>query len=97
MSEHHAPTSEEAIAARKAAVAGHTESHGHSRAAWAGVAVVILGAMIASFATVFAVVWLVIVGLAVMAVGGPVGMLLSRLGYGAQTGQGGDGEKKVIS
>ena len=97
MSEHHAPTTEEAIAARKAAVAGHVESHGHSRAAWAGVGVTILGALIASFATVFAVVWLVVAGLVVMALGGPVGMLMSRLGYGAQTGQGGDGEKKVIS
>ena len=92
-----APTTQQALDARKAQVGEHLESHGHSRAAWVGVGLVILGALIASIGTVAAFLPVFWVGMAIMAAGGPVGWYLGKIGHGAKTMQGGDGEKKVVS
>lgn len=97
MTQHSAPSYKDAVEARKEQIGGHLESHGHSKAAWIGVGVVVLGALVASIATVAAVVPVVVAGLAVMALGGPLGWFLSRKGLGAKGMQGGDGEKKVVS
>ncbi|CAA9429556.1 MAG: hypothetical protein AVDCRST_MAG35-2499 [uncultured Quadrisphaera sp.] len=92
-----APTTQQAIDARKEQIGDHLESHGHSRAAWTGVGVVILGALIASIGTVAAALPVFWVGMVVMAAGGPIGWFLGKRGHGAKTMQGGQGEKKVVS
>jgi hypothetical protein len=86
----------EAVEARRRQTGGHLDSHGHSRAAWAGVGTVMLGSLIAAIATVFAVVPVFWVGIVIMALGGPLGWFLGKRGYGAQGLQGGAGEKKAV-
>lgn len=63
----------------------HTEDHGHSLAAWTGVGIVMLGALIGSLAVVFTIWWLLAVGFAVGFLGPVVGVVLARMGYGAGT------------
>lgn len=87
------PSAQDAISARKEEIGGHLESHGHSTPAWTGVGLVILGALVASVAMLVPLVWLVITGLAVMAVGGPVGWLMARASNARPAAQ---GEKKVV-
>ena len=87
------PSSQEAISSRREEVSGHLGSHGHSTPAWTGVGLVILGSLVASVAMLIPLVWLVVAGLAVMAVGGPVGWLMSRAANARPAAQ---GEKKVV-
>ena len=88
------PSEKEIIAAREREIGGHLDDHGHSRPAWTGVGLVILGALVASVAMLVPLVWLVITGLAVMAAGGPVGWLMARASNQRPAAQ---GEKKTVS
>ncbi len=85
------PSSQDAIDARKEEIGGHIETHGHSTAAWTGVAIVTLGALVASVAMLFPLVWLVVVGLVLMPVGGLVALVMGR---SAKAPAG--GEKQVV-
>ena len=87
------PSSQDAISARKEEIGGHLDDHGHSTPAWTGVGLVVLGALVASVAMLIPLVWLVITGLVVMAVGGPVGWLMARAADARPAAQ---GEKKVV-
>lgn len=87
------PSSKDLISSRQEEVSGHLDSHGHSVPAWTGVGIVTLGALVASVAMLFPVVWLVITGLALMAVGGPVGWLMSKR---AKTRDPEPGEKHLV-
>ena len=75
---HHAPTTDEAVEARRKEVEGHVESHGHSVAAWTGVGIVLLGSLVAAIAMIIPIPWLVIAGIVVMPIGGVVGLVLGR-------------------
>lgn len=57
-------------------------NHGHTKAAWVTVGVVIIGAVVASLAVMFAIVWLFWVGIGVIVVGLVVGRVLKMLGLG---------------
>lgn len=86
-----APSSQSAVDARKEEIGGHVENHGHSTAAWTGVAIVTFGALVASIAMLFPLPWLVIVGLVLMPVGGLVGLVMGR-----GEGESAPGEKQVV-
>ncbi len=86
-----APSSKDAVDARKEEIGGHVENHGHSTAAWTGVAIVTFGALLAAIAMLFPLPWLVIVGLALMPLGGLVGLVIGR-----GEGKAAPGEKKVV-
>jgi multisubunit Na+/H+ antiporter MnhG subunit len=58
------------------------EDHGHSTAAWTGVAVVLLGSAIASVAVLIPSLVLGIIGAVVIVVGVAAAKLLSMAGYG---------------
>ncbi len=73
-----APSSEDAVAARREEIGGDIENHGHSTAAWTGVGIVTLGALVAAIAMLFPIVWLVVVGLVLMPIGGLVGLVMGR-------------------
>lgn len=60
----------------------HDEGHGHSVAAWAGVGVTLVGALVLSIAVVIASLWLGIVGAVVMLAGPVVGKVLTMMGFG---------------
>lgn len=59
-------------------------NHGHTTAAWFTTGVVVLGAIVAAVAMCFALVWLVLVGGAIVVVGLVGGKLLSIAGYGQE-------------
>jgi len=61
----------------------HTEDHGHSLAAWVGVSIVALGALISCLATVFTIWPAFWGGFVVMAIGPAVGKFLASKGHGA--------------
>ncbi|SDQ45413.1 HGxxPAAW family protein [Quadrisphaera sp. DSM 44207] len=75
---HPTPTSGRASADRRQQPEAHTESHGHSVAAWTGVAIVIVGSLIGGIGIILAVVWLAAIGIALMPIGGIVGHLMGR-------------------
>ena len=58
------------------------ESHGHSTAAWTGVGVILVGAVIMALAVVFAWVGWFIVGAVVVVLGIIGGKVLAMAGYG---------------
>ncbi|WP_129336197.1 HGxxPAAW family protein [Cellulomonas endophytica] len=64
-------------------------NHGHTTAAWTTVWFVLGGAVVASVATIFALVWLFWVGMGVIAVGLVLGRVLKSAGFG----QGGERTK----
>ena len=57
-------------------------NHGHTTAAWFTTIVVVLGSVVAGVATCFALVWLAVVGAAIVVVGLVGGKVLSVAGYG---------------
>ncbi|MEJ5944724.1 HGxxPAAW family protein [Pseudokineococcus basanitobsidens] len=61
----------------------HSEDHGHSTAAWTGVTICMVGALIASFGVALLTWWMFWAGLGVFALGPVVGRILSAKGYGA--------------
>lgn len=63
----------------------HAEDHGHSLAAWVGVGICMVGALIASLAVVFTIWWMLAAGFAVAALGPLVGKILAAKGHGAGT------------
>ena len=66
-------------------MAGEAHSnHGNTIAAWTGVGVIMIGALIMSIAVVVASVKLFIIGGVVCLLGVVAGKLLSRAGYGAK-------------
>lgn len=87
------PSTKDVISSREEEIGGHLDNHGHSVPAWTGVGIVTLGALVAAVAMLFPLVWLVIAGLALMAVGGPVGLLMSKR---AKTRDPKPGEKHVV-
>jgi multisubunit Na+/H+ antiporter MnhG subunit len=65
-------------------MAGEAHSnHGNTIAAWTAVGVIMIGALISSFAVVFASVTMFVVGIVVCVLGVIVGKVLSKAGYGA--------------
>lgn len=58
------------------------ESHGSSPAAWTTVFVALAGALVCSIAFVLANTPLFIVGLVVMVIGGIIGIVMRKMGYG---------------
>ncbi|GAA1050678.1 HGxxPAAW family protein [Arthrobacter russicus] len=58
------------------------ESHGSSPAAWTTVFVALAGALVCSIAFVFANTPLFIVGLVVMVIGGIIGIVMRKMGFG---------------
>lgn len=87
------PSAKDLISSREEEIGGHLDSHGHSVPAWTGVGIVTLGALVGCVAMLFPIVWLVITGLALMAVGGPVGWLMSKR---ANTRDPRPGEKHLV-
>lgn len=57
--------------------------HGHSIAAWTAVIIMLVGFTGGTFAFWFAVPWLVWAFVGVIVVGGLLGLVLTKLGYGA--------------
>lgn len=67
----------------------HAEDHGHSRAAWTGVGLVMLGSLVMSLAVVFpSVLWFVVGGV-VIVLGAVAGKVMSMAGYGAHEAKAG--------
>lgn len=58
------------------------ESHGHSTAAWTGVMIILVGAVVMALAVVFAWVAWFIVGAVIVVVGIIAGKVLAMAGYG---------------
>jgi hypothetical protein len=58
------------------------ESHGHSTAAWSGVGIILVGAVVMALAVVFAWVGWFIVGAVIVVVGILSGKVLAMAGYG---------------
>ena len=66
-------------------MAGEAHSnHGNTIAAWTAVGVIMIGALISSFAVVFTSVTLFVVGIVVCVLGVVAGKVLSKAGYGAK-------------
>jgi multisubunit Na+/H+ antiporter MnhG subunit len=61
----------------------HEDNHGHSKAAWTGVAVMLVAAVAGAWAAVFGPLWLLWASLAVFALGGVVWYALARAGLGS--------------
>lgn len=59
--------------------------HGTSVAAWVATLGVTFGALVVCVAMIFVVVWLIVVGAAVMVVAALSGPVLARAGYGAKS------------
>lgn len=57
-------------------------NHGRTPAAWVTTYVVLVGALVAALAMIFAAVWLFWVGIGVVVVGVVVGKVMAVLGYG---------------
>ncbi len=62
------------------------ESHGHSRAAWTGVGVILVGTLVMSLAVSFPSVLWFIVGMGIAVLGIAAGKILAMAGYGAKGG-----------
>jgi hypothetical protein len=58
------------------------ERHGHSTAAWTGVGIILVGAVIMALAVVFASVMWFVVGAIVVVVGVIAGKVMAMAGYG---------------
>jgi hypothetical protein len=74
--------------------------HGHTPAAWTAVAIMFLGVMVGAVAVVIANIPLLFVGLAIIALGGITGGVMSMMGLGQNAGSRtahGDQERKVTS
>lgn len=65
----------------------HAEDHGHSLAAWVGVGICMVGALVASLAVVFTIWWMLAAGLVVALTGPLAGHVLARMGHGAGSPQ----------
>jgi hypothetical protein len=61
------------------------EDHGNSVAAWTGVAVIMLGFLVASIGVGMTSVWISIVGGVVVVLGAAAWKVLAALGYGTAT------------
>ena len=62
--------------------AGSVPSHGNSPAAWVAVTIMLIAFSIGTFAFWFDIAWLVWASTGLLVVGGIVGVVLARLGYG---------------
>lgn len=60
----------------------HVGSHGHSTAAWTAVGTIMLGSFVACLAVVLALIWLFVVGVVIIVVGGVLGKVLHGMGFG---------------
>lgn len=58
------------------------EGHGSSPAAWTTVFVSLAGALVCSIAFVFANTPIFIIGLVIMAIGGIIGIVMRKMGFG---------------
>lgn len=63
----------------------HDDNHGHSKAAWTGVTVMLLAGVVAAYAAVFGPAWLLWAGIGVFLLGAVLWYALSRAGWGAST------------
>jgi hypothetical protein len=61
----------------------HEEDHGHSIAAWAAVATILVGAALASWAVWDRSVLLFVIGVGICIIGAAEGKILGMAGYGA--------------
>lgn len=61
----------------------HEDDHGHSPAAWTGVAVMLVAAALACYAVVFGPVWLFWAGGGLFLAGGLLWYALGKAGYGS--------------
>lgn len=68
------------------------ESHGHSVAAWTGVTIVTLAALVMTLAVIFANTALFVVGAVLVVVGIIAGKVLAMAGYGVRSVTGQHGE-----
>lgn len=59
------------------------DSHGHSRAAWTAVGIILVGCAIASVAVLFPNIWLGLFGAVVMIAGAVTGKVMSMAGLGS--------------
>lgn len=66
------------------------EDHGHSVAAWTGVAVILVGSAVASWGVIVASQVLFWIGIAICLIGAVAGKVLSLAGYGAKALDGPD-------
>ncbi|MEO3935514.1 HGxxPAAW family protein [Dermatophilaceae bacterium Soc4.6] len=77
------------------AVVEHTESHGHSTAAWTGVGGVMLGSLVMSLAVIFpSIAWFVI-GAVIVVAAAAAGKILSLAGFGAHAAKAGTREGRA--
>lgn len=60
----------------------HSDSHGHSTAAWVAVGTIMLGSFVACLAVVLAQVWLFVVGVVIIVVGAVLGKVMHGMGFG---------------
>jgi len=60
------------------------EDHGHSRAAWTGVAVILVGTLVMAVAVVFPSVLWFVVGTVIALLGIAAGKILAMAGYGSK-------------
>lgn len=61
----------------------HEDNHGHSSAAWTGVALMLVAAVLGCYAAVFGPAWLLWAGLALFGVGALVWYAMARAGLGS--------------
>jgi hypothetical protein len=66
------------------------EDHGHSVAAWTGVAVILFGSLVMSLAVIFPSVFWFVVGAVICVIGAVAWKLLNMAGYGAVAHDGPD-------
>ena len=60
------------------------DNHGQTPAAWTAVTIIMIAFVIGSLAVVMAMPWLFWASVALVAVGGIVGKVMSMMGYGAK-------------
>lgn len=58
------------------------DNHGHSRAAWTGVATILFGFLLSCIAIVAQTPWLFVVGAVICVIGVAAGKILSMMGFG---------------
>lgn len=57
--------------------------HGNTPAAWTGVAIMTIGCLVGAVGIIIAAVWLLFVGLGIVALGAIVGFVMALMGLGA--------------
>lgn len=72
--------------------------HGNTPAAWTAISIMFVGVFVGAFGVLIATIWVLLLGLGIIALGAAVGGVMSMMGLGQSDGvRAGSRENKVAS